>query len=135
MVLWVPVATAAIVNQSNMLLRQLIFVCVSVAAQMGKVLWQSGAHGYKKSGCTTNHTQEIHWEGKSQDRGCLCLGENQQTAEQKMGLCKDFGDRGNFPGWPGVGGIMWPDLGASSGIGGIFFLCRAGPGPSSTLRG
>lgn len=48
MVLCVPVATAAIVNQSNMLLIKFIFVCISVAAQMGKVLWQSGAHGYQK---------------------------------------------------------------------------------------
>lgn len=35
--------------------------------------------------------------------------------------------RGHFPGWPGIGGFMWFDLGARSGIGGIFF-CRVGPG-------
>lgn len=35
------------------------------------------------------------------------------------------------PGWPGIGGIMWPDLGASSGIGGIFFPCRVGHDHSS----
>ena len=27
----------------------------------------------------------------------------------------------SLPGWPGIGGIMWSDFRASSGIGGIFF--------------
>jgi hypothetical protein len=31
------------------------------------------------------------------------------------------GGWGHFPGWSGIGEIMWPDPGARSGIGGIFF--------------
>lgn len=28
----------------------------------------------------------------------------------------------SFPGWPGMGGNMWSDLWANSGIGGVFFF-------------
>ena len=30
--------------------------------------------------------------------------------------------RGNFPGWFGIGGFLWPDSGAKSGIVGILQL-------------
>lgn len=58
-------------------------------------------------------------------------------AEQKTGFIQGSGGGGRarefFPGWSAIGGIMWPDLGESSGIGGIFFLfCRTGPDHSST---
>ena len=36
--------------------------------------------------------------------------------------------------WPGIGGILCPDLGANLGADGILFSCRAGPGHSSALR-
>lgn len=66
----------------------------------------------------TSHKKLI---GRERPRTEAASAEKQQRAEQRLGLCKDFGGRSNFPGWPGVGGIMWPVLGASSGIGGIFF--------------
>lgn len=36
-----------------------------------------------KSHCITNLTQKIHWEGRTQEGGCLLLGKNQQRTEQK----------------------------------------------------
>lgn len=39
-----------------------------------------------------------------------------------------------FPEGPVIRGIIWPDLGANSGIGGIFFSCRVGPGNPPALE-
>ena len=32
-----------------------------------------------------------------------------------------LGGRVDFPGWPRIGGVLWPDLGASLGIGGTLW--------------
>ncbi|XP_049989868.1 uncharacterized protein [Alexandromys fortis] len=68
-----------------------------------------------KPHCTTNLTQEIYWEGRIQESGCL-RGEKQRQIEQGG---DDTGLRGwSSPGSPGIGGCFWSDSGLSSRIGG-----------------
>lgn len=40
----------------------------------------------------TNLPQEIYWEGKKQEGGCLCSGKKQQgsSAEHKVGFMQSF---------------------------------------------
>lgn len=55
-----------------------------------------------KSPSTTNLTQ--------QEGGCLCSGEEQQRTEGKRGLYRVYWGW-SFLEWPGIGGILWPELG------------------------
>ena len=68
--------------------------------------------------CREVFTLEIYWETPG---GWLPLFEQEQrTSEQNMRFIKCFlvgvgmrwgwGGFLGFPGWPRVGGIMWPDL-------------------------
>ena len=43
-----------------------------------------------KSYCTTNITQDIYWEGKTQEGGSLFLGKKQQRIWQKTGIYIEF---------------------------------------------
>lgn len=58
------------------------------------------------------------------------LGEKQPRTEPKTACIKGFlGCRGEaFQRGLGLGGIMWPVLEASSGIGGLCFSCMVGVG-------
>lgn len=107
-------------------------VSVSVTTQMGRYL--GSPEPVNDLGVTTmshlaNLTQE-RFIGREIPRRVAALqrwGAAENWAEHEIYMaflvCRA---RGHFPGWPGIGGFMWFDLGARSGIGGIF--CRVGPG-------
>lgn len=61
------------------------FPSVSVVALRGKISWQLGAKEYHKvTPHNKLHTRDLL--GKTQERGCLGLGKNQQGAEQEAGF-------------------------------------------------
>lgn len=54
---------------------------------------------------TTNFTQEMYWEGKTQERE-----KQQQTGQNKGFTYGSLPGEHGFPEWPTYrGGIMWPD--------------------------
>lgn len=53
------------------------------------------------------------------------MGEKEQQTERKANFIGFFLGRGELSRRLGIGGILWPDFGANSRIGGILFL---GPG-------
>lgn len=64
-----------------------------------------------KSHRTANLTQEIYWEGKNQEDGCLCLGEKQQQTEQDTGLVTQLHGKGVELFRVEIGGISRPEIG------------------------
>lgn len=79
------------------------------------------------SGIPQSHTiqQTSHGKEKSQEGGWLQVGEKEQQTEEKADFIGFFLGRDELSRRLGIGGILWPDLGANSGISGILFL---GPG-------
>lgn len=98
---------------------RLSFVCVT--AGMGKVSWQSGAKEYHKV-TPHNKPHTRAFSGREKHRRVAASAEVRSSVElsRRRGLYSiSYG--WCFPGWPGIGGILWPDFRASSGIDGIFF--------------
>lgn len=62
-----------------------------------------------------NITQKIHWEIHMKV-AAFALVRCIRELSRREALYKLFWSRGSFPQWPGIGGIIWLDLGASSGI-------------------
>lgn len=71
------------------------------------------------SHCTTNLTFKIHLrENPGAWLPLLRWDTVSKELSRRQHLCKvSWEGRWNFSGWFGIGGIMWPDLGANSGIG------------------
>lgn len=73
-----------------------------------------------KSQRTTDFTQGVYWEEKA--RVVVASARERSIREQsrRQGLYSvSWGQ--SFSGWPGIEGIVWPDLEANSGIGYGFF--------------
>lgn len=61
---------------------------------------------------TTNLTQDIYWEGKSQEGGCFCSGENHSEMGWSHGLYRISSRGWKLSGWLEIRG-MWSDFRAS----------------------
>lgn len=84
----------------------------------GRVSWQSGAKEYHKVKLHNKpHTR--HLLEKTQDGGLLCSDKKEQRNEQENGFIKVLGLGWRFSACLRISGILWPDIGASSKIGGI----------------
>jgi hypothetical protein len=103
---------------------------VSVTAQWETTLGSWELRNTTKPHQTANLTQEMYRQGKTQDRGCLCLGEwTGQNTELIWGVL----GAGNLSGWPGTGEIMWPDFWDNRVIGRISFLIGRSHSPASLV--
>lgn len=89
----------------------------------GKGIWQLGVKILQKSCHTTlSHSHKIFMGGR-EPRKVIASARVRDSRELNKRQCLYGISWGwNFPEWPGNRGVMWPDLGASSEIVGIFFL-------------
>jgi hypothetical protein len=51
----------------------------------------------------------------------FALSRSSKELSRRQALEMVFGLGWRFSGYPGIGGILWPDIGASLGIGGILW--------------
>lgn len=80
-----------------------------------------------KSQRTTDFTQEMYWEEKARVVVASAWERSIRERSRRQGLYSVSCGQ-SFSGWPGIEGIVWPDLKANSGIGCGFFFFRVGPG-------
>lgn len=95
-------------------------VHVSITVWMERYSGSGEPQNTRKSHYTTNLTQEIYWEGKPRKVAASMPMRSSREPDRAQGLYRAGWVHG-LPQWPGIGGIMWPDLRAKSSISGIFF--------------
>jgi hypothetical protein len=87
--------------------------------------------GAKLAGIEVQHSQLAEGLGTEEAHSLQLTPKHLSTGllylDRTIWMCKrrslyrvtcSWGKQWSFPGWPGIGGILWLDLGASSGIGG-----------------
>lgn len=82
----------------------------SVTALKGKVSWRSGAKDDRKVTPQTKLAQEIYWEGKPQQSGCLWLVRSSRELKRPGFLGVGWGGEQNFLGGLGIEefcGLIW----------------------------